>query len=326
MQRPIIALFGKTDDQQLLAAAKGVEDEGGTSLCLNMGLDERQAPLVSMGETRTSWDSADFSKIESMYIRGLAPNTLPSLPPMLNATFHAEWRTRYIREQEYQSFTYSFFAWLGSQGKLVVNPPTAYINHNSKAQFYENMRANGFEFPRTLTTNSPERARAFVKEMGEVVVKPGIGIGSTRRLRQDQLERYEDFALSPVTMQDYIRGQTVRVHIVGDTVVVSLKILCDEIDSRTHTKGFEFIRLPDEIERNLVRANRHAGLHFAAWDVIIAEDGRIVYLDCNPGPYLLWIGPQFVEVVFRQLARYMIAYARTHSVPESSAQITAWKP
>lgn len=146
--------------------------------------------------------------------------------------------------------------------------------------------AHGIQFPRTLTTNDPARATAFVQEMHEVVVKPGIGIGSTRRFREDQLGRTQDITLAPVTMQEFVRGQTYRVHIVGDTVVLSLRIINDMVDSRTETKGFEYAKLPEAAELHLVRANRLLGIHFAAWDVILADDGRTVCLDCNPGPYL----------------------------------------
>ncbi|MBF0612866.1 MAG: hypothetical protein HQL55_17230, partial [Magnetococcales bacterium] len=62
------------------------------------------------------------------------------------------------------------------------------------------------------------------------------------------------------------------------------------------------------------------------WDVLEGEDGRLFYLDCNPGPFVMWIGPQFVQVVFRQLARYLITYARTGSIQESSKAVSPWRP
>jgi len=323
MDRPTIALFGKVDNKQILALAKEVEACGGTPMPIDMGLEEAGAPAVSLGQGRMMWNATDFGPIQSMYIRGTVPNTLPVMPPVMNATFHSEWRTRYIREQEYQAFTYSFFEMLAAQGKLVINPLTTYIDHNAKAQFYEKMRALGFSFPKTLTTNDPVAARAFVREMGEVVVKPGIGVGSTRRLREDQLEREEEFGHGPVTMQKCINGKTVRVHVVADTVVLSLKILNDEIDSRTRTKGFEYMRLPEAEEKKIARANRALNLHFAAWDVIQSDDGKLYYLDCNPGPYVMWIGPENVTAVFSQLAHYMIHFAKSGSLAEASASVQA---
>jgi glutathione synthase/RimK-type ligase-like ATP-grasp enzyme len=187
------------------------------------------------------------------------------------------------------------------------------------------MRAHGIQFPKTLTTNDPARATAFVRQMRDVVVKPGIGVGSTRRLREDQLSRTEDIALAPVTMQEFVVGQTYRVHVVGETVVLSLRIINDQVDSRTRTKGFEYAKLPETAEAVLVRANKLLGLHFAAWDVMLTGDGQAVCLDCNPGPYVMWIGAEFVSAVYSQLARYLIGYAKTHSVSEAAARVTPYR-
>src|SRR5205823_3562759 len=95
-----------------------------------------------------------------------------------------------------------------------------------------------------------------------------------------------------------------------------------EIDSRTGTKGFEYTQLSDDEEKRIASANRALGLHFAAWDVILGEDGRLFYLDCNPGPYLMWIGPDNVRAVYGQLAKYMITFSRTKSVAEASKGVT----
>jgi len=325
MDKPRIALFGKKDDKQLLALAQAVEEEGAAPLLFDIGFPEQGAPPVVLSEKVRSWDGVDFANIGSVYIRGAAPNTLPALPPMLNPAFYSDWRARYVREQEYQAVSYSFFELLAAAGSLVVNPLSSYVHHNSKAQFYERMRAQGLQFPRTLTTNDPARAIAFVREMRDVVVKPGIGVGSTRRLREEQLSRTEDIALAPVTMQEFVKGQTYRVHVVGDTVVLSLRIINDQVDSRTQTKGFEYAKLPDSAAGCLVRANRLLGIHFAAWDVMLAEDGRTICLDCNPGPYLMWIGPEFVRAVYCQLARYLTVYAQTHSVSAASARVEPCK-
>lgn len=326
MDRPTIAIFGKPDDPQSLAAAEAVQAEGGSAAVVPVALEERQAPEVAFGRGGLRWGGVDFSSVESMYIRAMAPNTLPFLPPVLNATSQSEWRTRYVREQEYQSFAYSFFEELRAQGKLVVNPFTAYTHHNAKAQFYERLRAEGFDVPRTLTTNAPEQARAFARAVGEVVIKPGLGVGSTRKLRADQLEGLEACARCPVMLQEFIQGQILRLHVVGGTVVLALKILGEAIDSRTETRGFEYYPLPEAQAQQVVRANQALGLHFAAWDAFATPDGRLVLLDCNPGPYVMWIGPEFVRAVFFQLARYLVAYARTHSGAEAAKLVSPWRP
>ncbi len=70
------------------------------------------------------------------------------------------------------------------------------------------------------------------------------------------------------------------------------------------------MRIADQEEARLVTANRFLVLHSAAWDVIMKDAKMIVYLDRNPGPYLMWIGPEFRMAVFRQLAKYLVAFGR----------------
>jgi hypothetical protein len=323
MQR--IAIFGKNDCKQARAACEAVKREGGQPELLPIQLDTARAPELILGNRKASWDGVDFSGIKAAYVRGMAPNTLPALPPMMNETMLAEWRTRYFREQQYQACAYSFFEFLRASGKLVINPFSAYLHHNAKAQFYELLRARGFCFPKTLTTNDPAAVRAFRDEVGKVVLKPGIGVGSTRLLVEEDLSRLQELGKCPVTMQEYIKGKTIRVHVVADKVVVALRILSEAVDSRTGTKGFEFYKMQESEQRKIVAANQAQGLHFAAWDVIAAEDGRYVYLDCNPGAYIMWIGEEFVRAVMTQMARYLLAFAETGSIEKAAARVEQYR-
>jgi glutathione synthase/RimK-type ligase-like ATP-grasp enzyme len=216
---------------------------------------------------------------------------------------------------------------LARRGAIVVNPLTsAYLDHNAKAQFYAKLAGHGVSVPRTLTTNDPDAALRFIAEIGEVVAKPQIGIGSTRLVTAEDERRIHELRYGPVMFQERVIGPTVRVHVVGDTVVLALRILNDAIDSRTETQGFEFHRLPEYACRDLARASRILGLHYCAWDVIVTGDGRYYALDCNPGPFIMWIGPEYVRVVFTELARYLLACARGAPVAEASAAVTAYRP
>ena len=328
MDRPVIALFGNAGSSQVDAVREALLEEGAAPEVFDIQLGGPAAPAFRMGGGRAVWQGRDFSDIQAIHIRCTAPNTLPALPPVLHASAHGAWRQRYLLEQEYQSAIFSFFSYLHTLGKLVINPLTsAYIDHDSKSQLYEKLRANGFPAPRTLTTNDPDRAVVFLDSLPEAVVKPAVGVGSTRVITQADRGRLEEIRHSPVMMQERIEGSTLRIHIVGDTVVLALRILSEGgVDSRTETKNFEYVALPEAEAARIVRANRFLGLHYAAWDIIEADDGRYVYLDCNPGPYVMWIGPAFVRIVFRQLARYMIAFTRTGDLEAASRQVTPWRP
>ncbi|MEA1938452.1 MAG: ATP-grasp domain-containing protein, partial [Pseudomonadota bacterium] len=199
--------------------------------------------------------------------------------------------------------------------RLIVNPLGGdYIDHDSKAQFYEKLGTAGFRVPRSLTTNDPDAARAFLMEVGETVVKPTIGIGSTRILTENDHDRLDGLRTCPTLMQERIEGRTLRLHVVGDTLVLALRIESDMVDSRTEAKHFTPVTIaPEEAER-LVAANRFLGLHYAAWDGIVDSQGRLVYLDCNPGPNLMWLCEDHRKAVFSCLATYLVTFSRSGSI------------
>ena len=109
--------------------------------------------------------------------RHLAP--CPSCLSVLNEATYTDYRHGYINEQALNAATYGFFEHLHLTGRLVINRLTsAYVDHNSKAQFYEKLRAAGFSVPRSLSTSDPDEAARFLDEVGDAVVKPAIGVGS----------------------------------------------------------------------------------------------------------------------------------------------------
>jgi glutathione synthase/RimK-type ligase-like ATP-grasp enzyme len=323
-----IALFANPGSEQLNEIAEAVTEAGGRPILFDIQLGGARANTVAITDDTAFWNGTDFRDIRAMHLRGIEPRTLPALPAVMNERFHAEYRAEFLREQEFQAATVSFFESEAARGKLVINRLVgAYVDHNSKSQFYEKIRAAGFPAPRSLSTNDPLEAARFIDEVGEAIVKPAVGIGSTRLITEPDKKRLDELAACPCLIQERVVGPTVRVHIVADTVVLCLKILSEGgVDSRTETKGFEYIKLADEEEDRIVRANRFLGLHYAAWDVILTPTGRVVYLDCNIGPYVMWIGPEFRRAVFRQLATYLVGFAETGSLDEASGRVRPHRP
>ncbi|KAF0139080.1 MAG: hypothetical protein FD153_1022 [Rhodospirillaceae bacterium] len=83
-----------------------------------------------------------------------------------------------LHEQEFDTATWCFLEELEARGTVAVNPLTTWIEHNSKGQLYEKLRAWGFPTPLTLSTNTPAQVRAFFVKAERAVVKPGrSGLG-----------------------------------------------------------------------------------------------------------------------------------------------------
>ena len=310
-----IALFANKDSDQIAEIAEAVTEAGGVPVVLDIRLGgtaaESNQPALILGHDQAGWGGVDFADIRAMHIRCTAPRTLPTLPPVLNAQTNAEYRAAFLKEQAFQAATYSFFEHQAARGKLVINRLTsAYIDHNSKSQFYEKLRGAGFLAPRSLTTNDPEAAARFLDEVGEAVIKPMIGIGSTRAVSPEDRDRLDELTRCPALFQERVMGPTIRIHVVGDRMVLALRIIAEGVDSRTGTKDFEEIDLAPAEAEAMVCANRFMGLHYAAWDAIEGEDGRLRLLDCNPGPYVMWLPAEARRTVFGSLARYLISFAQ----------------
>lgn len=320
-----IALFANHDSAQLAEIAQAVRDQGGEPLCFDMRMGGDTLPAVTLDGDRAEWGGVDFADIRAMHIRCTAPRTLPTLPPLLNDASDAEYRLQFIKEQSFNAATYAFFEHQDLRGKLVVNRLTsAYVDHNSKGQLYEKLRAAGFTAPRSLSTNDPAVAKRFIEEVGEAVMKPAVGVGSTRLVGDDDLARLDELRLCPTLFQQRIVGPTIRIHVVGGHMLLALEIDSGgTIDSRTGAKSFEPIDLPESEARAVADATRFLGLHYAAWDGILDADGRLSLLDCNPGPFVMWLPDHNRRAVFGALARYLITYSSTGSLDAAESAVLA---
>lgn len=325
MRKAKIALFADAGSAQLAALNDVFKEKEVDTHLFDIQLGSINKPNIVIDQQRLIWDGIDFKDIQVAHIRCMAVNTPSTVPPVMNEANYNELRSLFLREQEYQASTRSFFNQMSLRKKLVINTLTrAYVDHDTKAQLYHKLHEGGFCVPDTIMTNSAEHAKAFFRKVGQAVAKPSIGIGSTRRVNEHDVERLDELTRSPVLFQELIEGDTIRVHIVGDKVVLALRIIGEEgqIDSRTNPQGFTYFKLPDSEEEKIVKATHSLGLNYAAWDILAAKDGRFAYLDCNPGPFILWIGRENTRAVFQRLADYMIRFSQTGSMQEACAAVT----
>lgn len=318
-----IALFANHDSAQLAEIADVVRAEGGEPVSFDIRIGGDTLPNFTLDGDRAVWGGVDFADIRAMHIRCVAPRTLPTLPPLLNDAADAEYRLQFIKEQAFNAAAYAFFEHQALRGKLVINRLTsAYIDHNSKGQLYEKLRSAGFTAPRSLSTNDPETARRFLDEVGEAVMKPAIGVGSTRLVSGDDKRRLDELLLCPTLFQQRILGPTIRIHVVGGHMLLALEIESGgAIDSRTGAKSFEPIELPPSEAKAVAEATSFLGLHYAAWDGILDADGKLSLLDCNPGPFVMWLPEHNRRQVFGALARYLIAFSQTGSLDSAAAAV-----
>lgn len=323
MSRPRIALFSNRKNAQAQALAQAVAGRGGEAVPLDIKLGGKGRPLMSMGQDGFFWEGVDFSDVSVAHVVCKAYNTPVCAPPVMNIASFARLRADYLAEREFQAASMGFFQFFAARGGLVINPVSGvYVDHDAKTGFYEKLRAWGFSVPSSITTNDPEQALAFVRRCDQVVAKPSMGIGSTRLLDKTDLEFLEDVRLCPVLFQERIKGQTLRVHVVGKKAVCTVMVEGEGVDSRTGDRRVSMFNLSREHEEEIVRANSMLDLHFSAWDAILEPGGRLVLLDCNPGPYILWIGLDLADKILEQFAVYMVTYGRTGSLEAAASAVS----
>lgn len=181
--------------------------------------------------------------------------------------------------------------WLNTCGGLVVNRPKDAGSNASKPFQIREIRKYGFEVPETLVTNSESHAMEFYNTHPRGVIFKSISYHRSivQRLEAADLDRFEKLQFCPVQLQEYVAGQDVRVHVVGDKGIFPSLIRSEESDYRydreTEVVPFE---LPPELEERCYELAAGLGLWFAGIDLRLTEEGEVYCFEVNPSPAFSW--------------------------------------
>lgn len=181
-----------------------------------------------------------------------------------------------------------------------VNPRAADEAAHRKPYPLSVARRLGIPVPRTLITNRPEDATAFVEELGlgRVIFKSLLASWDwreTRLVEEQDLERLDSVRYAPVIFQEYIPGVDLRVTVVGDQVFAA------EIDATATSYPVDMrvvvgestvapVQLPTEVHDGVLALMKQLDLVYGAIDLRRDADGQHVFLEVNPAG--LWL---FVE-------------------------------
>lgn len=171
-------------------------------------------------------------------------------------------------------------------------------------------RESGIRTPRTLGTNDPASARAFLASCADgAIVKMlspepfrkddgKLQVVMTSEVRPETIEKLGHLRLCPMYFQERVpKAYELRVTVFGTKVFAarldSAKVEGAEIDWRT--KGLETIEqwrhheLPKHVEDALHRYQDAVGLQYGAADFIVTPDGEYVLLEVNPAGEFFWL-------------------------------------
>lgn len=174
----------------------------------------------------------------------------------------------------------------------------------------------GLELPRTLVTTSAEDARTFLTGKSgrgfvhKLLAPSAAHCPPTTLVTPGALGRLDTLRFSPVILQEFVPGIDIRVTVVGG------EIFACQIDARKTSSPNDFrqvfgdcqvtpTKLPQSDERLLLAMMTRLGLVYAAMDFRLSEDGRLVFLEVNPGGQWLFVEQRTGQPIAEALARVL---------------------
>ncbi|MPZ83136.1 MAG: ATP-grasp ribosomal peptide maturase [Actinophytocola sp.] len=164
--------------------------------------------------------------------------------------------------------------------------------------------ACGLQVPRTLVTNDPTRARAFVTDVGSAVYKPfgGHGVTDTEGYRHVFAnvvtpEQCDDpnIARTMHMFQQWVpKSYEVRLTVVDGQFFaarIDTESAVAYVDWRADYKSLTYtaVETPNFVQGRVTELLRELNLRFGALDFVVAPDGAWWFLECNPNGQWAWI-------------------------------------
>jgi glutathione synthase/RimK-type ligase-like ATP-grasp enzyme len=178
---------------------------------------------------------------------------------------------------------------------FVLDPPTLVRTNEHKPRQLQLARQLGLEIPRSLMTNDPVEARAFIescpggavaKMLGSFAIHDQQGeeqVVFTTLMTSEHLDQLGGLQYSPMVFQERIRKQLeLRITAIGNRLfaasVDSERTEGADIDWRargvTLLQSWKEYALPPEIEKRLHQYMERIGMQYSAIDIIVDHEGR----------------------------------------------------
>ena len=280
----MILLWGTPGDDPLDCVHTALQHRGADFFLL----DQRGAPEMRVeldftsggqiaGRVVHSGGEIDLTQVEAAYVRPMETCracgvTAGDDPALVSAT---------LADQ-------ALIAWADLSGARVVNRPAAMAANNSKPFQLAQIAGYGFTVPDTLVTTEAAEALAFLERHGRVIYKSISGVRSIVAQLCGDTAALANVANCPTQFQEYLPGDDVRVHVVGERVLAT-RILSEADDYRYASRSGSSaamlpLELPDHVAGACVRMARGMGLLVAGIDLRQTPAGAWYCFEVNPSP------------------------------------------
>jgi len=222
-----------------------------------------------------------------------------------------------------------WYSWLEA---LQLLPDVVWINHPQANNAMESkirqlwLASNiGFQIPKTLVSNDPDKVRTHLKKLGGKIITKALYSPLIEEKEEDffiftnEIDNIatsddDQIKLSPCIFQESMTPKVdYRITVIGETVI-PVKIESEnqsngDLDWRTQKEGlkFTYCNLPKEIEGLCRRLVKNNGLLFGAIDLVECK-GKFVFLEINPNGEWGWLQKPNGLPIAETLCKLMIMY------------------
>ncbi|AUX44285.1 hypothetical protein SOCE26_057490 [Sorangium cellulosum] len=283
---PVIVV-GSPDDDHVEAVARRLGDEGVEAVVLDT-LSFPERTRISLGDDLADVvaDGRSIGRPGAVYLRGMYTHPLAFGVGAREAMEH-DWLATLTAFREKAAMLRGLLSRWEEAGVPLYNPPSSEWRCVKPMQLAA-LKAAGLPVPETLWTNDPEAVRRFAAGR-RIAYKPVLGGAATREIGPEDLtdERLAALEASPVTFQELLPGEDIRVYVLDGEVIESLRIATSALDYRQNEEEIARIDLPPEVERQCLAAARVLGLRWTGMDLKRDARGTLRILELNDSAMFL---------------------------------------
>jgi len=286
LSSPIVIVGSLTDDH-VLAVQAGLTELGHEPWIFDaLGFPEDLPISINQGADAIAIRGQDLGRPAAVYVRSLYQDPV-GYGVDVEHEMNDNWRRTIMAFRESSTLLMSILYRWERLGVPMFNPPSAQKNITKPYQISLLAEA-GLPVPETLWSNDPAAVRAFC-EHKERIYKPVTGGAATRKVSLEDLadERLTKLTGAPVTFQELLPGDDIRVYIIDGRIVCCLRILSDAVDFRQNEQHIEAIELPAAVQHQCLAAIDVIGLRFTGMDLKADEQGQYKILELNPSAMFL---------------------------------------
>lgn len=193
----------------------------------------------------------------------------------------------------------------------------------------------GLTIPKTLVTNNPDRASAFILEEGtkNIIYKSFLATEQTWRetriVKEGELNSLASVKYAPVIFQECIEADIdLRVTIIGNSIfpaAIHAKETSYKYDFRMNYHECKIVEhpLPNVLNKKLLQLMHRLGITYGAVDLRMRPTGEYVFLEVNPAGQWLFMEQPTGMPITQTLIQTLIDADQTYfrNKKESSIQM-----